>query len=558
MTQFSRRTFLKHLALASGASWLTSSLLGCSSPTAAPTNRTPIEFLHGVASGDPQQNRLLFWTRVSPAQPLGGVQLLLEVSTSADMRQLVHTELVLAKADNDYCIKVDLSGLSPATDYYYRFRDQQHSSAVGHGRTLPAQRPEAVRMAVLSCSNYPAGYFHAYREVATQPLDVVLHLGDYLYEYAMGEYGTEQASALGRELAADNSKEMLSLTDYRKRYSLYRTDADLQAAHQAHSFICVWDDHEITNDAWTDGAENHQPEEGSYQSRKLAALRAYYEWMPVRPLVVNQQQSLARRFDFADLLSLCMLDTRIEGRMQQLDYASFSTKESGLDFSAFRQALNAPQRTLLGQSQQEWLLSQLLSAKATYKVLGQQVLMAKMWLPAPALAALGKPGPELASQLHQMAQQAKTAASPADTLPYNLDAWDGYPAERELIYQAALKSGQPLVVLAGDTHNAWASSLHSGNGQPVGIELATASVTSSGIEDYLQLGPTELRQLEQDLVGLIDELDWCNLQQRGYLLLNFTSSQLTAQWFGLSSVKTRQYQSLLLNEMKFSPALTKL
>ncbi|WP_337879795.1 alkaline phosphatase D family protein [Rheinheimera sp.] len=555
MTQFSRRTFLKHLALASGASWLTSSLLGCSSPTAAPTNRTPIEFLHGVASGDPQQNSLLFWTRVSPAQPLGGVQLLLEVSTSADMRQLVHTELVLAKADNDYCIKVDLSGLSPATDYYYRFRDQQHSSAVGHGRTLPAQRPEAVRMAVLSCSNYPAGYFHAYREVATQPLDVVLHLGDYLYEYAMGEYGTEQASALGRELAADNSKEMLSLTDYRKRYSLYRTDADLQAAHQAHSFICVWDDHEITNDAWTDGAENHQPEEGSYQSRKLAALQAYYEWMPIRPLVSGQQQSLARRFDFGDLVSLCMLDTRIEGRMQQLDYASFSDADQGLDSGSFLQALQNPERTLLGPQQQSWLLQQVLSNQAIYQVLGQQVLMAKMWLPAQALAALGKPGPELAAQLHQLAQQGTAGQK---LLPYNLDAWDGYPAERELIYQAAMKAGQPLLVLAGDTHNAWASSLHSGNGNKVGIELATASVTSSGIEDYLKLDSKALRQLEQDLVQLMDELDWCNLEQRGYLLLNFTASQLTAQWFGLDTVKAARYQSQLLHELKFSPALTKI
>ncbi|WP_337843112.1 alkaline phosphatase D family protein [Rheinheimera sp.] len=555
MTQKSRRTFLKQLAVVSGAGWLTSSLLGCTSQMSLPANTAKLEFLHGVASGDPQQDRLILWTRVSPEPLTDNVSLLLEVSTNPDMQPLVHSELVLAKAANDYCVKVDLAGLTPATDYYYRFRDQNSSSVIGHGRTLATQRPESVRMAVLSCSNYPAGYFHAYKEVARQPLDAVLHLGDYLYEYAMGEYGTEQAKALGRELAADNSKEMLSLADYRKRYALYRADTDLQAAHQAHSFICVWDDHEITNDAWTDGAENHQPEEGSYQGRKLAALQAYYEWMPIRPLVSGQQQSLARRFDFGDLVSLYMLDTRIEGRMQQLDYASFSDADQGLDSDSFLRALQEPTRTLLGPQQQSWLLQQLLSSKASYQVLGQQVLMAKMWLPAQALAALGKPGPELAAQLHQLAQQVKAGQK---LLPYNLDAWDGYPAERELIYQAAMKTGQPLLVLAGDTHNAWASSLHSGNGNKVGVELATASVTSSGIEDYLKLDSTALRQLEQDLVQLIDELDWCNLEQRGYLLLNFTASQLTAQWFGLDTVKAARYQNQLLHELKFSPALTKI
>lgn len=558
MTNLSRRNFIKNSAFLTGAAWLSSSVFGCSSTGATATNSSAIEFLHGVASGDPLTDSLILWTKVTPAQQVDAVQLLLEVSDSPDFGKVQHQQLCLARKEANYCCKVDLTGLQPGRSYYYRFSDSNTVSATGHGKTLPVGSVSEVRFAVLSCSNYPAGYFHVYQQVAQQQLDAVLHLGDYIYEYEQGGYATERSVELGRALAADNQAEMVSLTDYRKRYALYRSDKDLQQAHANHSFICVWDDHEITNDAWTDGAENHQPNEGDYQLRKLNALQAYYEWMPIRPLVSGQQQSLSRSFAFGDLVDLHMLDTRIEGRNQQLEYAHYTDKTSGsFDSQRFIADLTNSKRTLLGQKQQQWLQAQLLRSKAQYQVLGQQVLMAKMMFPSELLSAFSKPGPELVDKIAQLTAlkqrvaKGDTSLSAEDkkriesVVAYNLDAWDGYPYEREVIYKTALQQNKKLVVLAGDTHNAWASSLHDQQGNHVGIELATPSVSSPGIETYLKLNTTQVEQLASVLPALIDELEYCNLHQRGYLLVAFSKAQVDARWFFVDDITKKQYQTRL-------------
>lgn len=562
MTNFSRRDFLKNSAFFTGAAWLSSSVFGCSSTVKVAKNNSPIQFLHGVACGDPLTDRLILWTKVTPAQQPDSVQLLLEVSENADFSTVKHQQLCLARKEADYCCKVDLTGLMPGRSYYYRFSDSTTQSTTGHGKTLPIGSVAQVRFAVVSCSNYPAGYFHVYQQVAQQQLDAVLHLGDYIYEYEQGGYATEHSVALGRTLAADNQAEIVSLTDYRKRYALYRSDKDLQQAHASHSFICVWDDHEITNDAWTDGAENHQATEGDYQTRKLNALQAYYEWMPIRPLVSGQQQSLSRSFAFGDLVDLHMLDTRIEGRMKQLDYSQYTNAQGQFDQQRFSQDLSSPSRTLLGLKQQQWLQQQLLQSKGKYQVLGQQVLMAKMWLPAELLKALAKPEHDLADKMMELAklkQQSKLTEAEqlrlSTQMPYNFDAWDGYPYERELIYQTAQKAGKALVVLAGDTHNAWASSLHNQQGQKTGIELATASVTSPGIEYYLKLDTKKVEQLARLMPVLIDELEYCDLHQRGYLLVEFTAEQVLAQWFAVSSILDKNYQSSLIHSAAYSKLL---
>ena len=561
MANFSRRDFLKNSAFFTGAAWLSTSVFGCSSTVKVAKNSSPIQFLHGVACGDPLTDSLILWTKVTPAQQPDSVQLLLEVSENADFSTVKHQQLCLARKEADYCCKVDLTGLMPGRSYYYRFSDSTTQSTTGHGKTLPIGSVAQVRFAVVSCSNYPAGYFHVYQQVAQQQLDAVLHLGDYIYEYEQGGYATEHSVALGRTLAADNQAEIVSLTDYRKRYALYRSDRDLQQAHASHSFICVWDDHEITNDAWTDGAENHQATEGDYQVRKLNALQAYYEWMPIRPLVSGQQQSLCRSFAFGDLVDLHMLDTRIEGRMKQLDYSQYTNAQGQFDQQQFSQDLSSSNRTLLGLKQQQWLQQQLLQSKGKYQVLGQQVLMAKMWLPAELLKALAKPEQDLADKMMELAklkQQAKLTEAEqlrlSTQMPYNFDAWDGYPYERELIYQTAQKAGKPLVVLAGDTHNAWASSLHNQQGQKAGIELATASVTSPGIEYYLKLDTKKVEQLARLMPVLIDELEYCDLHQRGYLLVEFTAEQVLAQWYAVSSILDKNYQTSLIH----SAAYTKL
>lgn len=563
MAHLNRRDFLKNSAFLTGAAWLSSSVFGCGSADLQARNAGPIAFLHGVASGDPLADSLILWTKVTPEQQPDAVQLLLEVSESADFSVVQHRQLCLAQRDADYCCKVDLRGLLPGRSYYYRFRDNTSVSATGHGKTLPAGAVSEVRFAVLSCSNYPAGYFHVYQQVAQQQLDAVLHLGDYIYEYEQGGYATERSVELGRALAADNQAEMVSLSDYRKRYALYRSDKDLQQAHASHSFICVWDDHEITNDAWTDGAENHQPNEGDYQERKLNALQAYYEWMPIRPLVSGkqrsgQQQSLYRSFAFGDLVDLHMLDTRIEGRNLQLDYKHYTDEKTGaFATERFSRDLTDTKRTLLGAKQQQWLQAQLLRSKAHYQVLGQQVLMAKMMFPSELLSAFAKPGPELVDKIAQLTALKQRVASGdrslsaedkkriESVLAYNLDAWDGYPFERELIYKTALQQHKQLVVLAGDTHNAWASTLYDQQGKKVGIELATPSVSSPGIETYLQLNTAQVEQLADVLPQLIDELDYCNLHQRGFLLVAFRKEHIDAQWFFVDDITNKQYQTRL-------------
>ncbi|MBU1618066.1 MAG: alkaline phosphatase D family protein [Gammaproteobacteria bacterium] len=564
MSNFSRRNFLKNSAFFTGAAWLSTAVFGCSSSVKTAKNTSPIQFLHGVASGDPLTDSLILWTKVTTEQEPDSVQLLLEVSASADFSVVQHQQLCLARKEADYSCKVDLTGLLPGRSYYYRFSDSRTMSAVGHAKTLPAGSVSQVRFAVLSCSNYPAGYFHVYQQVAQQQLDAVLHLGDYIYEYEQGGYATERSVELGRALAADNLGEIISLTDYRNRYALYRSDKDLQQAHASHSFICVWDDHEITNDAWTEGAENHQPNEGDYQQRKLNALQAYYEWMPIRPVVVGQQQSLCRSFSFGDLVDLHMLDTRVEGRNQQLEYKHYTDEKTGaFDTQRFIGDLTHPNRTLLGQKQQQWLQTQLMRSKAHYQVLGQQVLMAKMMFPSELLSAFSKPGPELVKQiaelsaLKQRAQQGDSSLSTQDrqriesVVAYNLDAWDGYPYERELIYQTAQQQNKQLVVLAGDTHNAWASTLHDQQGKKVGIELATASVSSPGIETYLKLNTTQVEQLAGVLPTLIDELEYCNLHQRGYLLVSFSKEQIDAQWFFVDDITKAQYQTILGHQKSY-------
>ncbi len=569
MAHFSRRNFLKNSAFLTGAAWLSTSVFGCSSTVKVAKNNSPIQFSHGVACGDPLTDSLILWTKVSPAQQPDSVQLLLDVSETADFSMVQHQELCLARKEADYCCKVDLTGLQSGRSYYYRFSDSNTVSAVGHGKTLPAGSVSQVRFAVLSCSNYPAGYFHVYQQVAQQQLDAVLHLGDYIYEYEQGGYATERSVELGRALAADNQAEMVSLQDYRKRYALYRSDKDLQQAHASHSFICVWDDHEITNDAWTDGAENHQPNEGDYQVRKLNALQAYYEWMPIRPQVFGkqlsgQQQSLCRSFAFGDLVDLHMLDTRIEGRNLQLEYKHYTDEKTGaFDTERFVGDLANPNRTLLGQKQQQWLQTQLMRSKAQYQVLGQQVLMAKMMFPSELLSAFSKPGPELVahiaelSALKQRAAQGDSSLSTKDkqrlesVIAYNLDAWDGYPYERELVYKTAQQQNKQLVVLAGDTHNAWASTLHDQQGNKVGIELATPSVSSPGIETYLKLNTAQVEHLADVLPQLINELEYCNLHQRGYLLVAFDKEQMDAQWFFVDDITKKQYQTKLGHQQSY-------
>ncbi|WP_288454181.1 alkaline phosphatase D family protein [uncultured Acinetobacter sp.] len=560
-SSISRRELIQKSLASFGALSIPVSLTACGSDNNdSTTSATKVEFLHGVASGDPLKDRVILWTRVTPQDTTLRIEVVWEIATDEKFVQIINTGKVQTTQAQDFTVKVDADKLKSGQTYYYRFKFGSVISPVGRTKTLP-ETTNAVQFAVCSCSNYPAGYFYVYREMAKRDVDAIIHLGDYIYEYGKDGYATEDAAKLGRTLPADNDKEIIKLDDYRKRYALYHKDTDLQAAHARHPFIVIWDDHELANDAWKAGAENHQANEGSFSDRKLAALQAYFEWMPIRPVNQTDHLNIYRQFDFGSLVQLTMLDTRILARDKQLDYADYMTA-SGLDIAKFQADLISTSRTLMGYTQRDWLQKKLAQSTATWNVLGQQVLMAKMLIPAELLLSLaaitsGNVTPETLVKMNQQITELVTlklrlkAGDPSLTAtekarvttvaPYNLDAWDGYYAEREILYGTLKALNKKVVVLAGDTHNAWSADLHTQTGDFVGVELATSSVSSPGMEKYLSIPLAQLQQFEMAFTTLIDELNYTNLNQRGYLKVSFTAQQVQADWIFVSTIKENTY-----------------
>ncbi|ENV94438.1 hypothetical protein F937_01434 [Acinetobacter calcoaceticus ANC 3680] len=559
--KISRRELIQKSLFGFGALSLPVAFTGCNDGSDDESAEAQADFLHGVASGDPLQDKVILWTRLTPVDFNARLKVTWEIATDNQFKQNLKTGMVETTKTDDFTVKVDAAGLQANTIYYYRFRFGNKISSVGQTKTLPISTNK-VTFAVCSCSNYPAGYFYVYREMAKQNVDVIIHLGDYIYEYGADGYAAEDAAKLGRTLPTDNNKEIIKLDDYRKRYALYRQDKDLQAAHQRHPFIVIWDDHELANDTWRDGAENHQSDEGSFSDRKLAALQAYFEWMPIRPVTSTDHLNIYRQFNFGSLVELTMLDTRIIARDKQLEYADYMTA-AGLNAQKFQVDLTDPKRTLMGYTQRDWLVDKLKQSTATWNVIGQQVLMSKMWIPAELLLSLGQitSGGASAETLAKMNAQitelvtlklrleqgdptltAQEKTRVTTVVPYNLDAWDGYYAEREIVYENLASLNKKVIVLAGDTHNAWASYLYSQKGQYVGVELATSSVSSPGLEKYLSIPMAQLQQFEFAFTTLIDELAYCNLNQRGYLLVTLDQAQVQSDWIFVDSIKNAEYK----------------
>lgn len=559
--KISRRELIQKSLFGLGALSLPVAFTGCNDGSDDESAEVQADFLHGVASGDPLQDKVILWTRLTPVDLSARLKVTWEIATDNQFKQNLKTGMVETTKTDDFTVKVDAAGLQANTIYYYRFRFGNKISSVGQTKTLPISTNK-VTFAICSCSNYPAGYFYVYREMAKQNVDVIIHLGDYIYEYGADGYAAEDAAKLGRTLPTDNNKEIIKLDDYRKRYALYRQDKDLQAAHQRHPFIVIWDDHELANDTWRDGAENHQSDEGSFSDRKLAALQAYFEWMPIRPVSNTDHLNIYRQFNFGSLVELTMLDTRIIARDKQLEYADYMTA-AGLNAQKFQVDLTDPKRTLMGYTQRDWLVDKLKQSTATWNVIGQQVLMSKMWIPAELLVSLGQitsggTSPDALAKMNAqitelvalklrleqgdptLTAQEKTRVT--TVVPYNLDAWDGYYAERETVYENLASLNKKVIVLAGDTHNAWASYLYSQKGQYVGVELATSSVSSPGLEKYLSIPMAQLQQFEFAFTTLIDELAYCNLNQRGYLLVTLDQAQVQSDWIFVDSIKNAEYK----------------
>jgi len=572
MKKFSRRDFIRGSAYALGAFAISAGLQGCDDDDNGGVSAL---FDQGVASGDPLQDRVIIWTRALPETETATatqVRVSWEVAEDEAFERIIRSGQMEVSAEHDYTLKVDVVGLAPGSRYYYRFRAGRNSSPIGRTSTLPEGAVEQVKLAVVSCANFPAGFFRVYREAANTPdVDALIHLGDYLYEGGDGSFATGDAEPLGRSFPADNNPELLTLAEYRRRYALYRSDADLRAAHASLPFIAVWDDHEVANDAWREGAENHNEGEGDFADRKAAALQAYFEWMPVRPVIEGNREIVYRDFQFGDLVSLYMLDSRLVGRDQQLDFNDFFDEVGNFNDAQFQAEWTDANRSMLGGDQLAWLQNRLLASNATWQVLGQQVLRGRMNLPAELLTLIANPTPENLAQVPPLLEElatikgriqagdttvtAEERARVETVLPYNLDAWDGYFAERERVLGTALQLEKNLVVLAGDTHNAWANDIKAinfGNLQsdpleafngsiPAGVEFAASSVTSPGFEEFLAL-PEDMQSI-QEIEGAATLLfgennRFININQRGYLLVTFTPQSAQADWLFLDTVKS--------------------
>ncbi|EIU7854136.1 alkaline phosphatase D family protein [Vibrio parahaemolyticus] len=537
----SRRDFMKVVSSTAVAT----GLIGCGSDD---NESVAVSFEHGVASGDPTQTQVIIWTRVTTAASY--VDVSWQVASDMEFSNVVQSGVFTTDTGRDFTVKVDVQNLNANSQYYYRFMVGEMMSEVGQTQTLPEDGVEKASMAVVSCANYPAGYFHVYHEILNQheqsPFDVVLHLGDYIYEYGTGGYASEDAAALGRE--PSKGTECITLDDYRKRYAQYRQDADLQALHAKLPMIAVWDDHELANDTWKNGAENHQDDEGSFIDRRAAAAAAWTEWLPVRENTFSNML-IYRQFSFGNLVNLMMLDTRLVGRDKPLDYFSLSAPTMEAIGGLVAQSRSAD-RELLGTEQLAWLMNEFNTHDAKWNVLGQQVLMSRMELPSSVMTAMF----QLFTSTEEKKTEALLAVNTAITgyladpsadpisLPYNLDAWDGYYVEREKVYQLAKASSGNFVCLAGDTHNAWASELKDVSNNPIGVEFATSSVSSPGLEEYLALDPVAIAQMEYTLPHLVSELQWADIKQRGFMRVTFTADAAQSTWYLVSTIKDKKYQ----------------
>ncbi|QYJ83239.1 alkaline phosphatase D family protein [Shewanella aegiceratis] len=566
-TNYSRRDFLAMSAKGVGAAVVSYGLMGCSSSDDDKQETAPkVQFLHGIASGDPTHSAVILWTRVTPDTD-GDVKVGWEIASDANFTQMISNGETTTNADRDYTVKVDAIGLDSGTAYYYRFMSGEQVSSVGMTKTLPEGAVEQVKLAVMSCANFPAGFFNVYELAGQQEgLDAVVHLGDYIYEYGRGGYASEHAAELGREVLP--AGELFTLSDYRTRYGQYRSDVSLQTLHAKVPFITVWDDHEVANDTWSGGAENHNEGEGDFEARKMGALQAYFEWLPIRPWREGNHEEIYRSFSFGDLVDLHMLDTRVLARDKQLDYADYVDAATGaMDSARFMADVTSTDRTLLGADQLQWLQASLLSATGKWQVLGQQILMGTMMLPA--AIAMQKLSVYEYAELGALAQLAARAAANDPTLtpqeysflignqykltpevmallqlpsiPYNLDAWDGYAYEREVILATAKQKGANLVVIAGDTHNAWANELKDSHGDLVGVEYATSSVSSPGLEYYLGIPADQQSVTEAGVVDLVDGLKYTNLRDRGFMVLTFTSEAVRSDWHFVDTILDSEF-----------------
>ena len=488
-----RRAFLRAAAGVATSPWLAAcATWGSARPAALP-------FQHGVASGDPTQRAVVLWTRVTPEPgSVGAMRVVFEVADESDFASLRAQGELVATPDRDYTVKVDVDGLDPGASYAYRFRVGERESPVGRTRTFPAGTPERVRLAFASCSAIEAGYFGAYERIAARDdLDAVLHLGDYIYEYADGTAG--QGALLRRVPEPD--RECTLLGDYRTRHAQYKRDPQLQRLHARHPVIAAWDDHELANNAWRGGAQNHQPEEGAWRDRRAAAKRAFREWLPVREPFA-EGEACYRGFRCGDLVDLSILDTRSQRDAQLLDLRRSAGHA-------------APDRSILGAEQERWLADRVVASQrdgVVWRVLGQQVVFAPM---------------------HDEAGSVR-----------NPDAWEGYSATRERLYGLwEERSLYDNVILTGDVHSSWALDVPRDPYRPEGYDegprrdVHAVEFVTPGITSLVGLPAARRAAITDSVLADNPHLHWVDFSGRGYAIVDFDRTRARCEWFHVDTVE---------------------
>ncbi|MER8221823.1 alkaline phosphatase D family protein [Streptomyces sp. NPDC094143] len=473
-------------------------------------------FLHGVASGDPLPDGVLLWTRVTPvpeAIPGSGIGPDTEVAWTV-ARDKAFTNVVAkgsttATAASDHTVKADIRGLEPGTDYWFRFSAGGTDSPAARTRTAPA--PDAavtgLRFGVVSCANWEAGYFAPYRHLAARgDLDAWLHLGDYIYEYGTGEYGT-RGKVVRPHVPAH---EIVTLADYRARHARYKTDPDLQALHAAAPVVAIWDDHELANDAWSGGAENHtEGAEGTWPARQAAAKQAYFEWMPVRPAIAG---TTYRRLRFGKLADLSLLDLR-SFRSQQV--------------KAGNGEVDDPDRTLTGRAQLDWLKAGLKASDTTWRLVGNSVMISPF--------AIGSLSADLLGPL------AELLGLPQEGLALNTDQWDGYTDDRrEILAHLRANAIRNTVFLTGDIHMAWANDVPVDAGTyplspSAATEFVVTSVTSDNLDDIVKVPEGTVSAVAAPVIRAANRhVHWVDTDRHGFGVLDITAERAQMDYYVIS------------------------
>ncbi|KAG9242313.1 PhoD-like phosphatase [Calycina marina] len=523
-----------------------------------------LSFTHGVASGDPYHDSVILWTRVAPTTdndqsnttvegyvPLydhdnevyvsksdSPVCVEWQISDDKSIKQVVDSGTVYTSSDVDFTVKVEASNLLPYKVYYYQFNvcGSNNTSPVGRTKTIPLKNQTVltpVRIAVYSCSNYPFGFFNAYgNPVRKDSIDYVIHLGDYIYEYGNGEYGW--GNSINRIPLPD--REIYTLYDYRKRIATYRTDTDLVANHQNFPWIQVWDDHEVADNTYRDGSSELYNTEDSFvkdggvsvDQRKMNAVRAYFEWMPIRQVEMDDNLRIWREFSFGSLFDLIMLDTRQYDRSitdvyTNTDYVHAISEDSG--------------RSMMGSRQENWFYRSLINSSkrgAAWRLVGNQVIFSRM----------------------------NESLAVGNENPLNYDAWDGYQANRNRTYQTLYDNKvNNTVFLAGDSHASWVSDLiwldehdydpNTGTGS-VGVEFAGSAVSSPcPVGQNISLAAANAGSAW--LTAANRELQWQDLFYRGYYELSIDYGSVNASYFGIPTTRIKQgYEVSLANFTVFA------